>query len=63
MFQHYLPPVVIEMPTLLCELNYGLLAHVCSNMTYIVILVIDGQVKMAQADNANKTAYQSYIYT
>ncbi|XP_021941023.1 katanin p60 ATPase-containing subunit A-like 2 isoform X2 [Zootermopsis nevadensis] len=27
MFQHYLPPVVIQMPTLLCELNYGLLAH------------------------------------
>ena len=33
MFEHYLPPVVIERPALRCELDYVLLANVCFNIT------------------------------
>jgi hypothetical protein len=43
MIQHYLPPVVIERPALLCQLDYGLLAHVCFNT---VIVEIETEVKM-----------------
>jgi len=32
-FEHYLPPVVIERPALRCELDYVLLANVCFNIT------------------------------
>jgi hypothetical protein len=43
MIQHYLPPVVIERPALLCQLDYGLLAHVCFST---VTVEIETQVKM-----------------
>jgi hypothetical protein len=59
MIQHYLPPVVIERPALLCQLDYGLLAQVCFNT---VIVEIETQVKMVKLHGVNKGSEQSVEY-
>jgi hypothetical protein len=46
MIQHYLPPVVTERPAMVCQLDYGLLAHVCFNTVTVEIETQDKTVQL-----------------